>query len=217
MSMDEISKLKEIFDGYIYSVIKYGFGKRNLLVVVKNMDIDSLLAIKPHILRLRRNNRSVLVLAYDDLHKKNLGIDFLNIQLTSAIIYGKDIFKEFIVDNARIKRHIAYEANRLMIALKNELLSLRWSWQVKSLLFSTIPRVLPLIIAHLYLKGEKIPNAIPDTINRYVKYNEDAHVLLRISKQVSKKEIDVLFKGIFEFLEHLSTHVNGTLKNESEK
>ena len=71
------------------------------------------------------------------------------------------------------------------------------------MLFSLIPRLLPLIVAHLYLKGEKIPNAIPDTINRYIKHNEDAIVLLRIRKDLSKSEMNKLFEEVFDFLEKL--------------
>lgn len=204
--VEDIRMLQRIFDGYIYSVLKYGFGKRNLLVIIKDMDIDKLLEVKKYIIKLRKQ-KNVLILSYDDLHKKNLSIDYLNIQLTSVVVYGSDIFKEFTVDTPRIKRHISYEANRLVITLKNELLSRRWSWQIKSLLFSVVPRILPLIVAHLYVKGEKIPNGIPDTINRYLKYNDDATVLLKIRRNVTSAEAIVLMKEVFVFLENISTRV----------
>ena len=204
--VEDIRMMQKVFDGYIYSVLKYGFGKRNLLVIIKDMDITELLKIKRYILALRKQ-KNVLILSYDDLHKKNLSIDYLNIQLTSVVIYGTDIFKEFTVDTSRIKRHIGYEANRLVITLKNELLARRWSWKIKELLFSVVPRVLPLIIAHLYVKGEKIPNAIPDTINKYIKYNQEASVLLKIRRNVSEKEAVELLKEVFVFLEQLSAKV----------
>lgn len=201
--IEEIHKLKKIFDTSIYSIVKYGFGKRNLLVVVKETDVDYLLKIKPYILKLKKS-KNILLLSNDDLKESNLGIDLLNIMLTSVVIYGNDPFKGFEVDNNRIKRQIKYEANKLLIGLKNELLSRKWSWQMKSLLFSSIPRVLPLIVAHLYLKGEKIPNAIPDTINKYLKHNEDAVVLLKMGNDVSKDEMYKYFDEIFVFLNHLA-------------
>jgi len=204
--IEEIHRLKKIFDKSIYSIIKYGFGKRNLLVVIKNGNMDYLMKIKPYILSLRKK-KNILVLSYDDISQQNFGIDLLNIKLTSVVIYGNDVFKEFNIDNTKIKRQIRYEANRQLIALKNELLSRKWSWHMRALLFSMIPRILPVIVAHLYIKGDKIPNAIPDTINRYLKHNEDAVVLLKIKRKVTADEMKDLFQELFVFLKGLSKKV----------
>jgi len=204
--IEEIHRLKKIFDKSIYSIIKYGFGKRNLLVVIKNGNMDYLMKIKHYILSLRKK-KNILVLSYDDISQQNFGIDLLNIKLTSVVIYGNDVFKEFNIDNTKIKRQIRYEANRQLIALKNELLSRKWSWHMRALLFSMIPRILPVIVAHLYIKGDKIPNAIPDTINRYLKHNEDAVVLLKIKRKVTADEMKDLFQELFVFLKGLSKKV----------
>ncbi len=204
--IEEIHKLKKVFDDTIYSIVKYGFGKRNLIVIIKNGNIDYLIKIKAYILALRRK-KNILVISYDDINQTNFGIDLLNIKLTSVVIYGKDIFKEFKIDNLKIKRQIRYEANKQLIALKNELLSRKWPWQMRDLLFSTIPRILPLIVAHLYIKGEKIPNAIPDTINRYVKHNENAVVLLKIRKKMTPEETKALYQEVFGFLKNLAEKV----------
>jgi len=204
--IQDIHRLKKIFEDSIYSIIKYGFGKRHLLVVIKNGKMDYLMKIKSYILNLKKK-KNIIVLSYDDINQQNFGIDLLNIKLTSVVIYGKDVFKEFNIDNTKIKRQIRYEANRQLIALKNEILSRKWSWQMKSLLFSMIPRMLPLIVAHLYIKGDKIPNAIPDTINRYLKHNEDAVVLLKIRKKITAAEMKELFQNIFVFLKGLSKKV----------
>lgn len=204
--IDDIYKLKKIFDGKIYSVIKYGFGKRSLLVVLNDDDINFLYEIKPLVLKLRKN-KNVLVFSKTDLLEKNLGIDYLNIKLTSVVIYGKDIFSELTVDDLKIKRHICYEANRMLIAMKNDMLNCKWSSGMKNLLFSSVPRILPLIVAHLYVKGEKIPNAIPDTINRYLKYNEDAICFLKINKNLKAKEVNKLMIDVLLFLENLSKKV----------
>ena len=204
--VEEIHKLKKIFDKSIYSIIKYGFGKRNILVVIKNGNMDYLMKIKPYILSLRKK-KNILVLSYDDINQQNFGIDLLNIKLTSVVIYGNDVFKEFNIDNIKIKRQIRYEANRQLIVLKNELLSIKWPWHMKNLLFSMIPRVLPIIVAHLYIRGDNIPNAIPDTINKYLKHNEDAIVLLKIKKKVTVDEMKSLFQEVFVFLKGLSKKV----------
>jgi len=204
--IDDIYKLKQIFDGKIYSVAKYGFGKRNLLVILDDDSLDFLYEVKPALQKLRRT-KNVLVFSKSDLQKKNLGIDYLNIKLTSVVIYGKDVFSEFEVDNAKIKRHLGYEANRMLIGLKNDMLSAKWNSSMKNLLFSIVPRVLPLIVAHLYLKGEKIPNAIPDTINRYLKHNEEAVCFLKITRDVTPKEVKHLLADVFVFLENLSKKV----------
>ena len=204
--VEEIHKLKKIFDKSIYSIIKYGFGKRNILVVIKNGNMDYLMKIKPYILSLRKK-KNILVLSHDDINQQNFGIDLLNIKLTSVVIYGNDVFKEFNIDNIKIKRQIRYEANRQLIVLKNELLSMKWSWHMKNLLFSMIPSVLPIIVAHLYIKGDNIPNAIPDTINKYLKHNEDAIVLLKIKKKVTVDEMKSLFQEMFVFLKGLSKKV----------
>ncbi len=204
--IDDIYKLKQIFSDKIYSIAKYGFGKRNLLVILEDDSIDFLFEIKPALSKLRKN-KNILVFSKKDLMKNNLGIDYLNIKLTSVVIYGKDIFKELEVDNAKIKRHLGYEANRMLIGLKNEMLNCRWSTQMRNLLYSSVPRILPLIVAHLYLKGEKIPNAIPDTINRYLKHNEEVVCLLKITKDLSTKEVKHMLANVFVFLENLSRKV----------
>lgn len=204
--VDDIYKIKQIFDGKIYSIAKYGFGKRNLLVVLEDDSIDFLYEIKQSLLKLRRT-KNVLVFSKTDLLKKNLGIDYLNIKLTSVVIYGKDIFQELEVDTAKVKRHIGYEANRMLIGMKNDMLNCRWNSSMKKLLFSCLPRILPLIVAHLHVKGEKIPNAIPDTINRYIKINQEALCLLKITRDVNPKEVKHLLANVFVFLENLSKKV----------
>ena len=59
--IDEIHTLKRIFNDSIYSIVKYGFGKRNLLVIIKNGGLDYLLKIKPYIAKLRKNKNILLV------------------------------------------------------------------------------------------------------------------------------------------------------------
>jgi hypothetical protein len=204
--IDEIHKLKKIFNDSIYSIIKYGFGKRNILVVIKNGDINYLLKIKPAILHLKKV-KNILLLSYNDIKSKILGTDLLNVKLTSVVIFGQDIFKEMKVDNTRIRRQIKYEAYRQLITLKNDILSTKWNFQLKNILFSMIPKVLPLIVAHLYLLGENIPNAIPDTINKYIKHNEDALVLLKIRKNLTVEEMNALFQDMFVFLSGLNDKV----------
>ncbi|MCB9358830.1 hypothetical protein H6503_02780 [Candidatus Woesearchaeota archaeon] len=200
--IEEIKNLKEIFNDHIYSVIKYGFGKRNFLVVVNDMDIPYMMKIRPYIRRIRKQ-KNILILTKENVSKKNIGVDFLNIKLTSVVIYGQDIFKGASIDTLRLKRQIKYEANRILVNLRNEILDTGWKRSLKDILFSVIPRVLPLIVAHLYVLGEKIPNAIPDTINRYVKHNSDALVLLKIRKDISQKEVEILLKDSMVFLEKL--------------
>jgi hypothetical protein len=204
--VEDIKKLKDIFNDSIYSIIKYGFGKRNILVVLNDMGMDYMMRIKPYLFKLKKN-KNILVLTKKNISKRSIGVDFLNIKLTSVVIYGNDIFKNAKIDTARIKRQIRYEANRALINLKNEFLSCKWSWRMRELLFTVIPRTLPLIVAHLYVLGEKIPNAIPDTINRYIKHNEDAIALLSISRNLSKDKLKGVFQDIFDFFEKLEEKV----------
>jgi hypothetical protein len=124
-SIDDIQKLKKIFDESIYSIVKYGFGKRNILVVVNEVDIDYLIKIKPYLLKLKKT-KNILVIPRKNIKTDNLGVDFLNIKLTSAVIYGADIFKELKFDNTKIKRQIHYESNKTLVSLVNEILSRRW-------------------------------------------------------------------------------------------
>lgn len=205
-AIEEIHDLKKIFNDSIYSIIKYGFGKRNILVVLDDITYEYLMEIKPYIVKLRKK-KNIVVISKKDIKPKNLGVDFLNIKLTSVIIYGNDIFKGIDFESVKIKRQIRYEANNTLMNLRNELINKKWRWQMKELLFSAIPRLLPLIVAHLHIKGENIPNAIPDTINRYLKHNEDAIVLLRISKSLTKEEMKTLFQELFVFLENLADNV----------
>lgn len=203
--LEEIQQLKKIFDKEIFSIIKYGFGKRNILVVLKDgFNIEYLMRIKPFISKLKKNN-NIIVVSRKSIIANN--IDILNIKLTYAVIYGDDPFKGLNFDTSKIRKQIEYEANKTLINLKNEILSHKWSWQLKKLLFSTLPRLLPLIVAHLYVLGENIPNAIPDTINKYIKHNNDATVLLKIRRDISKSEFNPLYQDIFVLLENLATKV----------
>ena len=205
VEIEEIQKLKQIFDNEIYSIVKYGFGKRNILVVLKDgFNIAYLMKIKPFIRKLKKNN-NIVVVSRKSLITNN--IDILNIKLTSATIYGPDVFKGMEFDTSKIKKQIEYEANKTLINLKNDLLSKKWSWEQKKLLFSSIPRMLPLIIAHLYVKGDKIPNAIPDTINKYVKHNPDAAVLLRIRRDISNDQLIKFYDELFHLLQGLAEKV----------
>ena len=201
-SIDEIHQLKKIFDDEIYSILKYGFGKRNILVVLKDgFNINYLLKIKPYISKLKKNN-NIIVVSKTSIIANN--IDILNIRLTYAVIYGKDPFKSIDFETAKIRKQIEYEANKTLINLKNELLARKWSWQVRNLLYSVVPRILPLIVAHLYILGEKIPNAIPDTIHKYLKHNPDVIVLLQIKKDIKKDEAIKLYEKVFVLLEGLA-------------
>jgi hypothetical protein len=202
-SIDDISRLKKVFNDSIVSIIKYGFGKRNILVVVEDTSFDYLVKIRPYLRKLSKS-KNIVVLSRNNIVKKNIGIDFLNIKLTAAVIYGEDVLNQLIFPKEDLKKQIIYEANKILINTRSEFLEKRWAFQQKEVLYHSLPRVLPLIVAHLYLKDQKIPNAIPDTINKYAKINEDAAVLLRISKNMPASEMDTHFTDLFYFLENIS-------------
>jgi hypothetical protein len=201
-SVDDIRHLKEVFDDSIVSIIKYGFGKRNILVVVNDTSVEYLTRIRPFLLRISRD-KNIVVISKNNIMNKNMGIDFLNIKLTAAVIYGENVLEHLKFEKENLRNQVIYEANKILINTRHDFLSKRWGWQRKNVLFQAVPRILPLIVAHLYLADQKIPNAIPDTINRYLKVNEDAAVLLKISRNVSTDELPNLFTDLFALLENI--------------
>lgn len=134
--------------------------------------------------------------------KDVFAVDFLSIKSDYKVVYGKDILKNIILKKEHVRHQLEFE-------LRSKLITLRQRYMViekpEELLGFTIPTLVPLFRAMLYLKDQEIPGKPVTLLEKVFKHTGvSSQVLLDLAKgkKVQTDRIGEIMQTLSGFIEH---------------
>ena len=141
----------------LVSVIRFGTEgeKNNILIVTKILKFRDLEKIKPVINKYAKRTKIVPVL----FTEKGLidgadvfPLEFLDIKHPHEVKFGKDVIEKIKFEKKYVRRQVEFELRSKLIHLRENYLWIKKSKDLRKLLKSAIPSVMPLFYGLLFLK-----------------------------------------------------------------
>ncbi|HLD05389.1 MAG TPA: hypothetical protein VJG90_06735 [Candidatus Nanoarchaeia archaeon] len=90
-------------------------------------------------------------------------LEYLTMQQTHSLLYGKDVFSELEFSKEDIRRQLEFEFRSKLIQLREGYLAIAHSQKLlQELLQKATPTLLPLCRGLLFLKTKDLPERVPD-------------------------------------------------------
>ena len=191
-----IEKMKDIVGDNLISAVKFGSeGKpNNLLLVLNKLDFDVMNKIKPLIINHRKKGNIVpLIFTKEELFE---GVDvfpleFLDIKQPHKTIYGEEIVDKIELNKKHVRRQLEFEFRSKLIHLRENYIWINRNKELKNLLISAVPTLMPLFYGLLFLKNIKAPTNLDELFGLVNQnYNVNFDVLKKIN-QIKKGEIKI--------------------------
>ncbi len=197
--LEILKKMKNIVGKNLISAVKFGSEgePNNILFVFKKIDFCFLNKIKPLI---QKNKVIPLIFTREELFNGAdvFPLEFLDIKYPHETIYGEEIIDKIKFNRKYIRTQIEFELRSKLIHLRENYIGIKKDNELKKILNSAIPSLMPLFYGLLILKGTKPPTDL-DSLFKLVseKYDVNLDVLKnikegRISKDYAKDLIECL-------------------------
>jgi len=214
-----IKDFKERLKDNLVAAIKFGTEgePNNLLLVFDELDFDMLEQIKPLIIRHKRETNLVPVLFTERGLKDGADVfplEFLDMKYPHTVLYGKNVINNIKFEKKHVRRQLEFELRSKLIHLRENYIWIKKDKELRALLLSAVPSLMPLFYGLLFLKNvKKMPtklNALFELIKE--KYKIDVGVLKEIKelkdRKVSSDELVGYVKELMKFLDELITIVD---------
>jgi predicted nucleotidyltransferase len=215
--------LQKAFGDNLLSVILYGSGasnefveKRsnlNLLVVLKNADLENLSAASGLIKRYRYRFIQPLFFSEEYLKKSTdvFPIEFLDMKENYRVLLGRDVLKDAFIDTKNLRFQCEQELKAKLISLRQLYLGRSKDTTVLlEFLLKSFTSILHIVRNVLRLKGKQPPytkEAIINEVNAEFCVDTKTWERLLAAKgrriRLHTKEIDLLFKNFVRDLEKI--------------
>jgi hypothetical protein len=213
-----IQKLKNVLKENLISIIKFGTEgeQNNILIITRKLDIYTLEKIKLIIIEYSKKTNVVPIL----FTKKGIidgadvfPLEFLDMKYPHTILYGKDIIEKVKIQKKNVRRQLEFELRSKLIHLRENYIWIKKSKELKALLKSAIPSLMPLFYGLLYLKDVKPPIDL-DSLYRNVGniYKIDMSLFRKIKQnKIKDEQLSFYVKNLIVLLEKLISivdHIN---------
>lgn len=211
-----VEDFKIEFRKNLVTVIKFGAEAEpdNVLFVFHEINPAVLLSIRK-ILKKHRSNMPVVPLFFT---KKEIlegadvfPLDYLDIKYPHQLLYGTDVINQIKFDKKAIRHQLEFEVRSKLIHLREHYIWMKSHDELRALLWSSLPSILPLLYGLLYLKNIEPPDEF-EFLYSSIKdeFNLNVTILKKMKqlKNVSDAELHVFVKEIMNFLTELSEIVD---------
>jgi len=163
MSEQLIIECKKIMKENLVSIIKFGTEgePNNILIVTKRLGLDGLEKMKPMIQVHARKTKVIPTL----FTKTELGdsadvfpLEILDMKYPHEVLYGDNVINEVKLDKKHVRRQLEFELRSKLIHLRENFIWIKKPKDLKALLKSAVPTLMPLFYGLLFLK-----NVLPST------------------------------------------------------
>jgi len=215
-----ISDFKEALKGNLVSVTKFGTEGQpnNFLFVLDKLDFSILRAIKP--LVLKHSKRAKIVPLFFTEEELMHGVDvfpleFLDIKYPHEVLFGKDVINNVSFDKKQVRRQLEFELRSKLIHLRENFAWIKKPKELRQLLISAIPSLMPLFYGMLFLKDAKPPTELEPLFSAVAeKYKVDVAILKKVralkDKSVNEDELNRLVAELMEFLSSMAIRIDKT-------
>ena len=190
--MELVEECKKTLSDNLLSVINFGTEGRadNILIIVKELGFGDLNKIKPIVKDYSKKKKVVpIVFTKKELINSSdvFPLELLNMKYPHDVLYGDDIIEEVNFDKRHVRRQVEFELRSKLIHLRENYMWLKKDKELKELLKSAVPTLMPLFYGLLFLKDKKIPMNL-DTLFNDV---EEAYkVDLKLFKEIKEDKIN---------------------------
>ena len=200
--------LKEKLGDNLICSVKFGTEgePNNFLCVLEKIDFATLEQLKGI---FQKHGEKIVPLFFTRNELQNAAdifpLEFLDIQHPHELLYGKDLIKEIKLEKRHVRRELESELRSKLIHLRENYVWIKKDKDLKSLLVSAVPSLMPLFYGLLYLK-DKTPSLrlddLFDTVSEQYKFNVDILKKIKMLKD-GKAESAELKKDVGDLLEFL--------------
>jgi hypothetical protein len=204
-----IQEFKDELHNDLLSAIKFGSeGEHsNLLFVLEKLDFPVLEKIK----KLMIAHKQPVVPLFFTLEELKEAADvfpleFLDIAFPHEVLYGKDAVKEIKFDKVAIRCQLEFELRSKLVHLRENYIWIKNSEELKRLLISAVPSLMPMLYGLLFIKDIKAPADLALLFEHVNKsYKVDTGILTKAKELANMKASDAdLRQYTFELMELLT-------------
>lgn len=216
MSEQLINECKEILKENLVSIIKFGTEgeQNNILIITKKLNFDDLEKIKPIILKYSKRTNVVPIL-FTELGLMESSdvfpLELLDMKHPHRVLFGDDVIEKVSLDKKHVRRQLEYELRSKLIHLRENYIWIKKPKEVKALLKSAIPTLMPLFYGLLFLKNTVPPTDLESLFtevqNKY-KVNMSLFRAIRQDKIKDNQELSIIVKDLMILLEKLISIVD---------
>ena len=145
--------------------------------------------------------------------KDVFSLEFLNIQNSYEMIYGKDLFKGLKFKKKNVRLQLEFELRSKLINLRSEFSRLKDDRGLMRLAESILPAFMPLVSGLLFLKNEHIPKSKEEVFQKIEeKYTVETGVLNTIYQYKLRnhdiEDFNLVVKSVLKFLAEIAEAVD---------
>lgn len=208
VKMGLIEECKTALADNLLSVINFGTEGQpnNILIVVKKLEFDDLDKVKPVIREYARKHEIVpIIFTKNELLSGSdvFPLEFLDIKYPHEVLYGEDFVNKIKFDKKCVRRQLEFELRSKLIHLRENYIGLKDAKELKGLLRSAVPTLMPLFYGLLFLKDRKIPPDLDSLLNEV----ESAYSIdLKLFKDIREDKISnesIHIKRLMDLLHEL--------------
>tara|TARA_Y100000034_G_C6710011_1_gene313582 strand:- start:79 stop:729 length:651 start_codon:yes stop_codon:yes gene_type:complete len=204
-----INECKKTLQDNLVSVIRFGTEgeKNNILIVTKTLKFRDLEKIKPIINKYSKRTKIIPVLFTENGLKDGSDVfplEFLDIKYPHHVLFGKKVLEEVKFEKKHVRRQLEFELRSKLIHLRENYLWIKKSKDLKTLLKSAIPSVMPLFYGLLFLKDINPPTELYPLFRKVQDiYGVDTSLFRKIRQDKFDEE-----SVVSELMELLETLIN---------
>jgi len=205
MHEEFIEEIENLMGTNLVSVVKFGSEgePNNLLFVFNKLNFGILDEIKPLIIKQRKKGSAVpLIFTKEELSNAAdvFPLEFLDMIYPHKTLKGEKIIENIQLDKKHVRRQLEFELRSKLIHLRENYIWIKNDKELKQLLMSAVPSLMPLFYGLLYLKNIEPPTNLGRLFKLVTeKYKIDLNVLKNIKtkgKDVNKEDVNNLMKQL---------------------
>jgi len=193
-----IKEMEELSGDNLISVIKFGSEgePNNILLVLNKLDFDILNGIKPLVIKHKKKGFVVpLIFTKEELFDGAdvFPLEFLDMKYPHETLYGEDTINQIKFDKKHVRRQLEFEFRSKLIHLRENYIWIKNPNELKNLLISAVPVIMPLFYGLLFLKNIE-PSTKLDSLFKLV--SDEYKVNLNILKKIKELKLSTKSKGL---------------------
>lgn len=212
--MNMITEVQKIFGGNLSCIAEFGKEDNQIVIILDKIDSHTLNTSKKQLQDcFKKTKKFPLLLTKEELTDGMdvFPLDFLNMKLNHKILFGEDILNNLKFDKKHIRRQLEFEFRSKLINLRQSYLVVKSNKELKLIIESSIPTLLPMLNGLLFLKGKKVPDNIEDIFNLTEKEYDINISTLREIKRLGHFDKDDAVNKLVDLLSQLS-HILDEMK-----
>lgn len=209
-----INECKKILDDNLVSIIKFGTEgePNNLLIVTERLGIDDLDKIKPIILKSSKKTKIVPIL-FTELGLMDSSdvfpLEILDMKHPHEVLFGEDVIEKVSLDKKHVRRQLEFELRSKLIHLRENYIWIKKPKELRALLKSAVPTLMPLFYGLLFLKDIRPPRNLNSLFAEvHNKYGADMSLFRAIRQDKIKGKEALIVKDLMALLEKLISMVD---------